>query len=201
MLKQIIPIPLVCMLLLFCGCTNQAPIDVVITDTQANKVDQQEEKPEELSDEEEPAPDAEQDFSISSESIGGLSLGLDEAAVTGILGQPDEATDPEEWGSDGLMHKNFTYKDLGIDIGLVDNSGAFVIFSVSVTAPYDGATSEGIRIGSTEAEVVAAYGNHINTEDSAVLENSIVVGSIFEGLVFNMASGSVETMFLGASAE
>lgn len=62
------------------------------------------------------------------------------------------------------------------------------------------ATTRGIKIGSTEAEVRKAYQDVENKEESEA-GKSFVAGSIYGGVIFTLEKGRVVEIFMGAAAE
>jgi hypothetical protein len=142
------------------------------------------------------------EFPYDKEQIGKLNLGLSEKAVKQIIsGQPTRG--PEElWGADGEYHQEWKYPAAGITLGMVSKKkgGLKSIERITLTSPSTLQTSQGIRIGSTEAEVAKAYGHFRNAEDSKAF-NGFVAGSIFGGVMFNFEQGRVSRIFIGAAAE
>jgi hypothetical protein len=145
---------------------------------------------------------AAEEFPYGKERIGKLHIGLSAKEVKQIIpGQP--ARGPEEfWGADGQYHQEWQYPDGGITLGMVSKKkgGLKSLESLAITKPSLLQTQRGIRIGSTEAEVVEAYGRFLNTEDSKPGE-LLVAGSIFGGVMFDLQQGKVNRIFLGAAAE
>lgn len=173
-------------------------IDVVFKD-----IPKETPKPEEtvaLDDETETAPEFEK-FSMYDETIGQLMVALDEATVIQVYGDADQTSEPKLVASDGLVHKTSTYGRLGLELDYVEINDVYVINTVVAKAPFDGKTSRGIGIGSSEAEINAVYGDDINAEEMQSFEGKIIVGTIYGGLIFTMDSGAVSAMFLGAGAE
>ena len=72
--------------------------------------------------------------------------------------------------------------------------------AIKLTAPSALRTKKGIGIGSTFAEVEAAYEG---TRDQSVIpsQKQIVVGSLYNGLVFRFEAGRVVEIFIGPAAE
>lgn len=140
------------------------------------------------------------EFSMYDEKLGDLALGLDEQQVKNILGLPGMTTEPDYWGSDGLMHKTWEYPQMGIEIGFIESGRIYVVERISVRHPFEGATSRGISIGSSEADVIAIYGDYISEQDSQI-GYSIVVGSIYGGIIFSIENDIVTGIFIGAAAE
>jgi hypothetical protein len=142
------------------------------------------------------------EFPYEKEEVGKLHLGLSENAVKQIIpGQPSRG--PEElWGADGQYHQAWQYPAAGITLGMVSEKkgGPKSVERITVTSPSTLATSKGIRIGSTEAEVNAAYGRYRNAEDSKQF-GGLIAGSVFGGVMFNFEQGKVSRIFIGAAAE
>jgi hypothetical protein len=145
---------------------------------------------------------AAEEFPYGKEQIGKLHLGLSEREVEQIIsGKPTRG--PEElWGADGEYHQEWQYTAGGIALGMVSRQkgGPQFIWSITLTSPSTLQTQRGIRIGSTEAEVVKAYGRFRNAEDSKPGE-LLVAGSIFGGVMFDFQQGRVHRIFIGAAAE
>jgi hypothetical protein len=142
------------------------------------------------------------EFPLEKEKIGKLHIGLSEREVKQIIpGKPTRG--PEKWwGADGQYHQEWKYPDVGITLGMVSKkkSGIKSIESITITSPSKLQTQRGIRIGSTEQEVIKAYGHFQNAEDSKQGE-FFVAGSIFGGVMFNFHQGRVSSIFIGAAAE
>lgn len=142
------------------------------------------------------------EFPFEKEQIGKLHIGLSERAVKQIIpGKPSRG--PEKWwGADGQYHQEWQYTDGGITLGMVaKKKGGFKsIESLTITSPSILQTQRGIRIGSTEAEVIKAYGRFRNAEASKPGE-LLVAGSIFGGVMFDFQQGRVSRIFIGAAAE
>ena len=115
---------------------------------------------------------AAEEFQYDKEQIGKLHLGLSAKEVKQIIpGQP--ARGPEQlWGADGAYHQEWKYPAAGITLGMVSEKkgGPKSIERITLTSPSTLATSKGIRIGSTEAEVNKAYGRFRNAEDSKAFD-------------------------------
>lgn len=142
------------------------------------------------------------EFDWTKEQVGKLHYDLSEKEVKQIIpGQPTRG--PEElWGADGQYHQEWKYPAAGITLGLVaeQKGGPKSIERITLTSPSPLATSKGIRIGSTEAEVNEAYGRFRNAEDSQHF-GGFIAGSVFGGVMFNFDKGKVSRIFIGAAAE
>jgi hypothetical protein len=142
------------------------------------------------------------EFPYAQELIGKLHIGLAEADVRQIIpGMPTRSAE-KWWGADGQYHHEWHYADGGITLGMVSKTkgGLKSIESITITSPSLLQTQRNIRIGSTEAEVVKAYGRFRHAEDSKPGE-IFVAGSIFGGIMFTFQQGRVSRIFIGAAAE
>jgi hypothetical protein len=136
------------------------------------------------------------------EPIGKLRLGLSEGEVKKAIPCTRKRGPEQLWGADGAYHQEWVYADCGITLGMVsEKTGApKEVESITVVSPSDLSTKSGIRIGSTEQEVMKAYASHWNKEDSTP-STSFVAGSVYGGLMFDFDAGKVSRIFLGAAAE
>ena len=93
----------------------------------------------------------------------------------------------------GRITRSGNIPQAGITLGLVSEKkgGPKSIERITLTSPSPLATSKGIRIGSTEAEVNKAYGRFRNVEDEQAF-GGFVVGSVFGGVMFNFDAGQGE---------
>ena len=139
---------------------------------------------------------------MNGESIGKLTLGQNAAAVEKILGKPESKGENAEMGATGEWEQSWNYPSQGVEIsmGAATKNGAKKISSIRATEKCKLATSRGIKIGSSEADVKKAYAKEQNKEDSRAGE-SFVAGSIYGGVMFDFKSGKVTQIFLGAGAE
>jgi hypothetical protein len=136
------------------------------------------------------------------EPIGKLRLGLSESEVRKAIPCGGKRGPEQLWGADGAYHQKWVYADCGITLSMVsEKKGApKAIESITVVSPSDLSTQGGIRIGSTEQEVMKAYASHWNKEDSSP-SKTFVAGSVYGGLMFDFDAGKVSRIFLGAAAE
>ena len=150
-----------------------------------------------------PASAAEDAFALMREErIGSLRIGLPESEVAKTTDCALQRGPEELWGADGAYHQEWTYAACGLTVGMVseEKGGKKSIESISLVSPGNLATKQGIRIGSSEQEVMAAYKSFWNKEDSDHF-GGFVGGSIYGGLLFDFNNGRVSRIFLGAAAE
>ena len=134
-------------------------------------------------------------------AIGGLSLDMSHTKVVEMVGQPDSKSKAEEWGADGLMHQDWTYKSKGITINMSSDKDLTkqVVASITVEGPATIKTEKNIGIGSLYKDVMTAYEKEVDKETSD--KTVIVVGSVYGGMIFNFKNDKVEKIFIGAAAE
>ena len=139
---------------------------------------------------------------LKEERIGNLRIGISEAEVKKGIHCTLKRGPEELWGADGAYHQEWEYTGCGIRLGMVseEKGGPKSVKSITVVGPSTLSTKRGIRIGSTEQEVMKAYKPFWNREDSKHFGN-FVAGSIYGGLIFYFQNGQVSKIFLGAAAE
>jgi hypothetical protein len=127
--------------------------------------------------------------------MGKVIFGMSQAEVEGVLGRPDSVVS----GGAGLVYaaKGFTvtiYPKLGVQAVtcLTPKSAGPMIASL---VPFKGRTAEGIRIGSKQEEIVAAYGQPDSLEASG--PQTVLVFKQF-GLTFVLLDDKVEQISCAA---
>jgi len=140
---------------------------------------------------------------IDIESFGDIKLGQPYLETLKVLGEPDTKSKAEEWGADGMMHEDWTWKTKGLVLNMSADknnvSGSMAVFSIRANAPCNFKTRAGIGIGSNTADVQEAYKRDINPEESN--QEQITVGSVYGGILFTLKNDKVKSIFLGAAAE
>jgi hypothetical protein len=139
---------------------------------------------------------------MQSESLTGLTLGMKATSLTKLLGKPEKAGKEENWEAIGEWVQRWSWPKLGVtaQMSSKEKGGTKTLLAVTLTAPSERATRKGIRIGSTEAEVVAAYGA-LQDKETSKAGKTFVAGSPYGGLIFTLSKGNVSEIFLGAEAE
>jgi hypothetical protein len=79
-------------------------------------------------------------------------------------------------------------------------SGAKTIANITANAPCAFATKKGIKIGDAESAARKAYTEHVDREASSD-PGTLVVGSVYGGIIFNFTKGKVSSIFFGAAGE
>lgn len=141
-------------------------------------------------------------FDPGGERIGGLRLGLLQKEVDRMVPCKPRKDKEILEGATGEYVQMWKYPECGIELKMSSSrkGGAKAVESIYVRSPSGLETSRGIRIGSTEAEVMKAYGRY---RDNEMGENGkeFVAGSIYGGMIFQFKNGRVTEIFLGAAAE
>ncbi|MBX3166905.1 MAG: hypothetical protein KF760_05820 [Candidatus Eremiobacteraeota bacterium] len=135
------------------------------------------------------------------QKVGNLRLGLESSQLAPLLGKPSKEGKPVEEGATGLTVKDQTFKKQGVVVTLSREKKARVwrVERFVVTAPCAWKTPQGIGVGSTDQEVRKVYGQLLDAESQAA--GQLVVGTIYDGVIFHIKKGKVESIFVGAAAE
>jgi hypothetical protein len=139
---------------------------------------------------------------LSAERLGGLRLGLPEKDVLKLLGSPATRGELVFQEADGNYVQDWHYPDKGIELLMSageKKSGGKTIANFTASAPCTFATRKGIKIGDAESAARKAYTEHVDRESSD--PGTLVVGSIYGGIIFNFTEGKVSSIFFGAAAE
>lgn len=139
---------------------------------------------------------------LKEDRIGPLRFNQPAAEAKRLITCPVQRGPVELWGADGDYHQAWTAPACGLtlDVGAAKSAGPQTIRAITLTRPSSWKTRRGIGIGSTEREVVAAYGRDRELETS-VPGKRLVAGTVYGGLVFTFHRGRVTRIFLGAAAE
>ena len=131
-----------------------------------------------------------------------MTRGQPAAAVRKAIGRPASRTRPERWGADGEWHSDWNYPARGVMLGMsaATKKGAPTLFFIAIKAPCDWKTAAGIGVGSTKADVDRAYPPAVR-DPNVTGDDTIVVGSIFDGLMIDFADGRVTGITAGQFAE
>ena len=136
------------------------------------------------------------------EALGPLTLGMPEQEIKAQLGEPETAGTPELWGADGLLHWTLAYPAQGLSLDLAGiSAGEGTLYAIHAAAPCALATARGLAIGTPRETVLTLYAGLINPEWDEEASGSILIGTIFGGIMIGIENGLVSSLFIGAMAE
>lgn len=138
---------------------------------------------------------------MEDEALGELKYGLEDKEIIRIIGAAESTSEATVWGADEMEHQTWIYKSKGIELDMIRNGENQKVDMITVRYPCDLKTKENIGIGSSKEEVINAYNDLINQEESNVDQGIIVVGSVYGGVLFSMENNVVSEIFIGASAD
>lgn len=139
---------------------------------------------------------------VSGEPFGKLVLGEKSSAVIKLLGEPKSKGKDANWAAIGEWVQDWNFPSKGITLAMSSEKkgGPKTVYSISATEGCELTTARGIKIGSSEADVVKAYGKEQDKEQTKPGQ-SFVAGSIYGGVIFTFKGGKVTGIFIGAAAE
>ena len=142
-------------------------------------------------------------YDTAKERIGGLRLGLSEKDLASSIPCAPKKLKEIYEGATGDFVQTWQFAACGVVLKMSSpKKGApKSIAAITIAKPSPFATSRGIRLGSTEQEVLAAYGRYRDTDGDAKKGKRFVAGSIYDGIIFDFQDDSVVRIFLGAAAE
>jgi len=115
-----------------------------------------------------------------------------------ILGKPERKSKETMSEVDGTMHQIWYYNGVELDMAKNDRNKLEINY-ISISKPSNYKTLRNIGIGSTKQEVMKAYKNEFNPEDSD--NANITAGTIYGGIMFELKKNHVSKIFIGAAAE
>jgi uncharacterized protein YcfL len=155
-----------------------------------------------------------------------LNNSLFDVDVIRLLGEPDKKSDPViygwgeleiqrwfynsksssfppiTWDPGKVEYQTWYYDSKGIELGFIRvNETQQIVYSIDFQSPCALKTSKGIGIGSTRSEVLKAYKNEFNPDAYIRGSESIVVGMVYEGLIFTIEHDIVSSIFIGVTQE
>lgn len=138
---------------------------------------------------------------MRSESLGPIAIGQPANEIRAKMQSHPKTGAIARSEVDSLFHQTVEYPKEGISVDLVSNTekAPQEVFSVRLSAPSPFRTKAGIGIGSSRAEVLAAYKGKIDKELSD--KSQVVAESASGGLSFTFRNGKVAGIFLGQIAE
>ncbi len=141
-------------------------------------------------------------YGAADEAVGRLALNLPQERAIEIVGPlPADVVAPVMMEATGewIFVASYPEQGLIVTFGSTQEAGPFAVSSITVEAPSTWATPRGIAIGSAKADVERVYAGAINTEEP--MENTIVVNSVYGGVLFGITDDKVSSIFVGAASE
>lgn len=142
-----------------------------------------------------PAP-VDSDRLLDVETLGPLKFGMTQSAVMKLLGKPPKTTFPVEEAATGEFASTWSWATVKLEMVSDTRQGAAKVRLITVKSP-DYATARGIKVGSTRAEVAAAYPKSDEGSDDP---SQFLVGSPYGGLLFILHNDAVAEILLGPLA-
>jgi len=139
---------------------------------------------------------------VADAAFGGLALGLSGADVIKLLGKPATKGKVTPSPGVGLDLSTWTWPAKGVEVEMewTTKKGSATVHQVVLKAPSTLKNPQGIGIGSSRAEVLAAVGARVSVENPPTPER-VVMGSIFDGVQFELKGDRVAGILVGAGAE
>ncbi|MHB1080671.1 MAG: hypothetical protein ACYC67_14805 [Prosthecobacter sp.] len=138
---------------------------------------------------------------MKTELLGKLRFEMKASEVVKAYGKPTAKGKMENWEGVGLYVQPWYYPELGVELQMAaeKKDGVQTVYMIQATKRCRLSTTHGVRIGSTEKEVVEAYGKLRGDESEA--GKTFVAGSTVGGVIFGFMEGKVVSIFIGAASE
>ena len=134
------------------------------------------------------------------EGIGPLKLALSADETVKILGNPETKSKASVWPADGLEHQEWIYKQKGLRLDMITEGGKQEIGNMTAAAPCKFKTKRGVGVGTHTQTVMNAYKAEVNLSASDSSQ-SLIIGTVYKGIVLSIKDGRVSSIFFGSSAE
>ncbi|MEO8550378.1 MAG: hypothetical protein ABI678_10405 [Kofleriaceae bacterium] len=136
---------------------------------------------------------------LETESFGALKVESEEAELVRTLGPPKKKSKPQEEGATGDFVSDWTWDGASVSMASETKKGPWKARLITLTKGSKLATSKGIHLGSTRAEVEKAYTR--SEEDDGTKKDQYLVGSLYGGLLFGFdKANKVSEMSMGPFA-
>ncbi len=138
---------------------------------------------------------------MKTELLGKLHFEMKAKEVEKFYGKATAQGAVQKWEGVGLYIQQWDYPKLGLELQMAaeKKDGAQTVYMIKATKRCKLVTTHGIHIGSTETEVVKAYGELKGEESEA--GKTFVAGSTVGGVIFSFKDGKVVEIFIGAASE
>lgn len=140
--------------------------------------------------------------SITTETLDGwLKIYMNEKEITDKIGKPESKDKIEYWDATGTYVQKWNYNKQGITLEMESESknASKTVRSIAIVSPCTYTTSRQIGIDSPSTTIHEIYKGLIDLDFSD--DSIIVVGSIYNGTIFEVENDSVKKIFIGSAAE
>jgi len=130
-----------------------------------------------------------------------LKLNTGEKEIIQKMGKPTKKGKIEFWDATGTYVQSWDYVSKGITLDMESESknALKTLRSITIIAPCEFQTSRAISVGSEATQIYERYKGLIDLDFSD--DATIVVGSIYNGTIFEITDNKVSKIFIGAAAE
>lgn len=134
--------------------------------------------------------------------FGTIRIGLSPRQVEQNLGPPAKKSPPTFSPATGEYSSAWNYPGRGIELvfDAPDEKAPGAIGQYTLKPPCMLVSAGEIGIGSTRSDIEKRYGNLINRTESS-RGKTLVLGSVYGGVIFTLEKGKVISIFVGAAAE
>ena len=142
------------------------------------------------------------DFTAASVVLSGwLKIGITDSAVVRTLGAAGTKDIAVLEGATGLYIQHWVYPKQGVTLEMSADSayGRGRVSAITLVAPCSLTTVQHIGIGSSESDVLQAYKGTID-KNNARTSQKIVVGTMYDGMIFSVNNGMVARIFIGSAS-
>lgn len=140
------------------------------------------------------------------EMFGPLRLGMSSEQVIAALGEPELRPELVEMAATGERVAEWSWPARGVSTSMVDGADGVTVAALTLSAPSElRGTYGGVGLGSTRAEVLAAYaelppGPDDVPRDDPESPDVVRFGNLYACLSFGLsADGRVSSVFLGST--
>jgi hypothetical protein len=128
---------------------------------------------------------------------GWLSPWIGEDVVLAKLGPPEQKGEKSEQAYDGAFHQSWSYRSKGILLEMNGDTEAspMTMRLVTIIAPSELTTPEGIGVGSPESQARSIYEKHSNPDYSD--EKRLVLGTVYFGTMIFFEDQKVTEIIAG----
>jgi hypothetical protein len=135
------------------------------------------------------------------QQVGPIKLALAESKLAGLVGKPASESKPVLEAATGLTVKKRVYPKLGLTLTLAQEGPGqpWTLARFTADSPCPWKTPQGIGLGTAAETVRQVYQPLVDPEMTT--SQQIVVGTVYDGVIFSVKQGKVSSIFVGAAAE